>query len=66
MSKRSFTLDNKVTLILKWLAQPYSDRRIIGDFDSSILKTQAHNHTTSAIATHIPRFSFKAKISNPT
>lgn len=66
MSERSFTLNNKVPLILKWLAQPYNDRCIIGDFDSSILKTEAHNHTTSAIAAHIPRFSFKATISNPT
>jgi hypothetical protein len=65
MSERAFTADNEVPLILKWLAQPYSDRCIIGDFDRSILKTQAHNRTTSAIATRIPRF-FKATISKLT
>lgn len=65
ISERSFTADNEVPLILKRLAQPYSDRCIIGDFDNSILKTQAHNRTTSAIATRVPRFSFKATISKP-
>lgn len=63
---RDLNADNEVPFILKWLAQPYSDRCIIGDLYSSILKPQSHKRTSDTSAIHILRLSFKAPIPKPT